>query len=241
MDVGKAFTFVMEDDEWLSKLGIGAIISLLSFLIFPVFLLAGYLVAVTRNVRKGMDRPLPRWDDWGQMFMDGLYLFLAQLIYSSPFWILLCAAIALTIGGSGLSEVNADAMMAVIATAWVIVSCLMLLLSIALLLISPALVIQYVRHGQFGAMFRIAEVLSIARQNAGAIVVTALALLAFSLALTAVVTVLNIIPCLGTIAGIILSILSTPWLIAASGHLYGQIAGRGETGSQQPVSSGLSF
>jgi amino acid transporter len=240
MDVGKAFTFVFEDDEWISKLGIGAVLALVSFLIFPIFLLGGYLVAVTRNVRKGVTQPLPHWDDWGQLFMDGLYIFLAQIIYSSPFWILLCVATAVTVGSAGLEEVSVEAMTAVVTTTWVVVGCLTLLLSIALLLISPALFIQYVRHGEFGAMFRLGEVFGIARDNAGPIIIAALALFGFSLALSVVVTVLSVIPCLGTIAGVILSILSTPWLMAATGHLYGQIARSGEDGGK-PASPSLSF
>ncbi len=240
MDVGKAFTFVFEDEEWISKVGIGAVVVLLSFLILPIFPLIGYMVAVTRNVRKGVEKPLPRWDDWGQLFMDGLYVFIAQVIYSSPFWILLCAATVVTIGGVGFSEISADAVTALLATTWVAVGCLSLLLSIALMVISPALYIQYVRHGQFGAMFRIGEVLGIARDNIGPIIISALVMFAVSLLLSAVVSVLNFIPCLGNVAGLILSILFAPWVAAVSGHLYGQIALRSEYGGK-PASSSLSF
>ena len=71
MDVAKAFTFVTEDERWMSKIGIGAAISLFFFLIIPIPLLVGYLVGITRNVKEGVERPLPEWDDFGQLFMDG--------------------------------------------------------------------------------------------------------------------------------------------------------------------------
>lgn len=49
MDIAKAFTYVFEDARWITKIGIAAIVSLLSFLIIPIPLLTGYLVAVTRK------------------------------------------------------------------------------------------------------------------------------------------------------------------------------------------------
>lgn len=41
MDIGKAFTFVTEDERWLTKIGIGALVMLFSFLIVPIPLLIG--------------------------------------------------------------------------------------------------------------------------------------------------------------------------------------------------------
>jgi len=109
MDIGKAFSFVAEDEEWLTKIGIGALISLLSFLILPVFLLVGYVVQVTRNVKNGEPRPLPAWTEWEKLFMDGLYVGIAQIVYTLPFWLLMCLAIVTTVGFGGLTGASEDA------------------------------------------------------------------------------------------------------------------------------------
>ena len=104
MDVAKAFTYVTEDDRWIGKLGLGVLVSLLSFLIFPAFLLTGYLVGITRNVMNGEKRPLPEWEDLGTLFKDGLSIMVASVVYTLPFWLLICIAFAATVGFGGLGE-----------------------------------------------------------------------------------------------------------------------------------------
>jgi hypothetical protein len=81
MDIGKSFSFPFEDEKWLSKLVIGAIVSAI-----PIvnIIFAGYIVDTIRNVMAGLARPLPEWVDWGDKFMKGLILFLASLVYSIP-------------------------------------------------------------------------------------------------------------------------------------------------------------
>lgn len=222
MDIGRAFTFITEDDEWITKIGIGAVISLLSFLIVPAFLLGGYLVAVTRNVKDGLPQPLPRWTKWEKLFMDGLYVAIAQLIYTLPFWLLVCIATVATVGFGGLGDENVAA--AGITAIWLVVACLILLFIIALFFISPAIVIQYVRTDEFGATLRFGEVLGIARDNMGKIFMAALAAFAASLVLSVVAGALNVIPCLGQIAAVVIGIVAGPYMSMAMGHLYGQIA-----------------
>lgn len=224
VDIGKAFSFVAEDEEWLTKIGIGALISLLSFLILPIFLLVGYVVQVTRNVKNGDPRPLPAWTDWEKLFMDGLYVGIAQIIYTLPFWLIMCVAIVATVGFGGLSGASEDAATLGIVATWSIVACLLLLFTIALFFISPAIVIQYVRTGEFGATLRVGEVLAVARNNAGSILVAALVMFGASLLFSFVVGGLQIIPCVGNILGLVIGIFAGPWFAAASGHLYGQIA-----------------
>jgi uncharacterized protein involved in cysteine biosynthesis len=90
-------------------------------------------------------------------------------------------------------------------------------------------VIQYVQTNELGAMFRFGEVVSIARDNIGDIVIVALATFGASFVLSAVLGVLNIIPCLGQIVSVIISIAAGPYLMAISGHLYGQIAAKGSS------------
>lgn len=228
MDVAKAFTYFTEDERWIGKLGIGALISLLSFLIVPILLLPGYMVGITRNVLNGEERPLPEWEDLGQLFMDGLAVVIGQIVYTLPFWLLMCIAFVATIGFGGLAEsVSEDAAIAGILATFGLVGCLGLLLAIAFFFLSPAIVIQYVRTGEIGAMFRFGEVVAIARENIGDILIAALASFAASMLLGIVGGILGIIiPCLGQIAALILGLVAPPWLVSVNGHLYGQIAAK---------------
>jgi hypothetical protein len=227
MDVAKAFGFVTEDERWLGKLGIGALISLLSFLILPVVLLVGYLVGVTRNVMNAEERPLPEWEDFGALFRDGFAVIVAQIVYTLPFWLLMCIALVATIGFGGMTEATDEAIAAGIMATYGLVICLGLLFAIVLFFLSPAIVIQYVRTDEFGATFRFGEVIGIARDNMGDILITALASFVASLLLNIVIGVIAIIPCLGWVAAPVLALAGYPWMMVVTGHLYGQIAAKG--------------
>lgn len=229
MDVAKAFTYVTEDDRWMGKIGIGALISLLSFLILPAFLLTGYMVGITRNVMNGEKRPLPEWEDLGTLFKDGISIVLASIVYTLPFWLLICIAFVSTIGFGSLSEmteISDDAIAAGVFATYGLVGCLTLIFMLALFFISPAIVIQYVREGELGACFRFGEVLAIARENLGDIVIAGLTPFAASFVFSLLFGALSIIPCLGWIASFALGVVMGPYLTAVTGHLYGQIAGK---------------
>jgi hypothetical protein len=226
MDVAKAFTYITEDERWISKLLIALIVTFFSFLIIPIFFLIGYSVAITRNVRNGEPKPLPEWDNWGQFFMDGLYIFLAQLVYTLPFWLLACIGVFVTVGASGLPSDAQELAAAVAGTTILVLSCLGFLFAIALFFISPAIIVQYVLTGEFGACFRFGEVLGIARQSISDILIVFLATFGASLAISMVTGVLQIIPCLGQIVGILIGLAMGPYLAAVTGHLYGQIAAK---------------
>ena len=227
MDVTKAFTYITEDDRWMSKIGMGIIVSLASFLILPAFLLSGYMVGITRNVMNGLERPLPEWEDLGTLFKDGISIFVVSLVYTSPFWLLTCIVFATTIGFSNLGgQITEEAIGAGIAATWGLVGCLLLIVMLALFLISPAIVIQYVREGDLAACFRFGEIIAIVRDNIGDVLIAALTPMAASIVFSMVIGALNFIPCLGTIASLILSFALGPLLSAVTGHLYGQIAGK---------------
>ncbi len=226
MDIAKAFTFVTEDERLLTKLGIAVLVSVASFLIVPIPLLVGYMVGVTRNVRDGVKKPLPEWDDFGQLFRDGLSVIAAQLVYTLPFWLIACIAFIATIGFGGLAEASEEAAAAGIIATFGLIGCLTVLFAIALLFISPAIVLQYVNTNELGACFRFSEVIGIARQNMGDILIVFLASFGAGLVLSVVTTVLGIIPCLGPILALIISFAASPYFLFATGHMYGQIAAK---------------
>lgn len=227
MDLAKAFTYVTEDERWINKLLIALIVTFFSFLIIPMFFLIGYAVAITRNVKDGVEKPLPEWDDWGGLFMDGLYVFIAQFVYTLPFWLLACIA-AVATGGLGAISDSSDPNMlaAAMGTTGLILACLGLLFAVALFFISPAIIVQYVITGEFGACFRFGEVLGIARQSIGDILMVFLATFGAGIAVSVITGILAIIPCVGWILSIVIGLVVGPYLTAVTGHLYGQIAAK---------------
>jgi hypothetical protein len=171
----------------------------------------------------GEARPLPEWEDFGALFKDGLSVIVAQLVYTLPLWILACVSFLASVGLSNLSEVSEDVAAAGFLATFGLVGCLTLLVLIALFFISPAIVIQYVRTNELSACFRFSEILAIVRHHMGNIVIAALAPFAASMVLGFVLTFLSIIPIVGWCGVPIISMAVGPYLLAVTGHLYGQI------------------
>ncbi|PKO21777.1 MAG: hypothetical protein CVU38_12955, partial [Chloroflexi bacterium HGW-Chloroflexi-1] len=72
MDIGKSFTYMFEDPDWLRKLGIGTLVGLIGIVFSPILIgfipllmLMGYTLDVVRNTMDGRQYPLPEWEDWG--------------------------------------------------------------------------------------------------------------------------------------------------------------------------------
>lgn len=219
MNLEKAFSYVFSDEEWLTKLGIGALLSLVSFLIIPILLLMGWMLATARNVISGEAHPMADWDDWGGLLKDGGALALVSLAYTSPFIIIVCIAAVSTIGIAGVAEANEGAAALGAFATFGLLGCLGILLGIALFLIGPAIAVQYLHSNEIGACFRFAEILGIVRDNLVDIIVIG----AVPFIISFLIGILNAIPILGLCIGFVLSLVVGPYLSAVTGHLYGQL------------------
>ena len=225
MDVNKAIRYVMEDKQWISKLIIGILLSVLGFLIIPALILQGYLVKIIRHVMGGSWSSLPEWDDWGGLLRDGFFVTVAQFLYTLPFIILIIISIVATGGIAGLS--GSEDIAAVAATGGgLLMFCLIILFAIALLFLTPALLIQYAIKDDFSALFRLGEVMDIIRNNMADILVAFLVSIAAVFAISLITGVLSLIPCLGWIAAFLIGLAIGPYISFVTSHLYGQIAAK---------------
>jgi hypothetical protein len=226
MDFGRAFTFIKDDEQWVTKIGIGIGITFLSilFLGIPALLLVGYQIAVTRRVMEGKDLPLPEWDDWGKLFMDGLYLVIAMFVYTLPLWILFCIGFGVSFlpAISGGNEDVATALGGVAVLTWGIMACLIFIVAVGVTLFIPGLYIQYIRTNEFAALFRIGEVVGIVRENIADILMSMVAAIGANFALQLVSSALSWTICVPFVLGLVAPI----WINISMGHLYGQIAAK---------------
>jgi len=88
IDWGRAFSLVFEDEKWLPKVLIGAVFTLLSGIIIGIPFLLGYSLALFRNILKEKKPILPEWDNLGELFNDGIKLFVMLLAYGVVVWII---------------------------------------------------------------------------------------------------------------------------------------------------------
>jgi len=219
MDIGRAFSFVFEDERWVMKVLIAVVVAILSILIIPIPLLTGYMVAIARNVANG-DETLPEWNDLGRMWMDGLAIIVANIVYTIPFWLI---PLILMLPSAMTSDKDLGMSLMSIGAA---LSCILIVIGVLLLLfISPALVVIYARTGEFGSLFQIGRILSFVQACITPILTALVIGILVSVAASIVGGLLNLVPCIGTILALPVAV----YPLMVMGHAYGQV------GRQCPV------
>jgi hypothetical protein len=230
MNIGGAVGFVFEDDDWLSKLLLGAVISLIP--VFGAAALTGYAIAVLRNVEAGSSRPLPSWDRIGEYFVDGVSFWVAILIYSLPLLVFLCP-VALVWVLPALAGENQDLTTILSSIAGLVsagLGCLIFLYALLLWLVTPVVQIRYAETGQLSACLRFGEVFRLLLKHLGAVIIAqvlvVIAGFVASTVLGSVIGALSVVPICGWVVGSLLGLIMVPagvWLMLFAAHLYAQI------------------
>lgn len=83
----QALAYPKRGDGAVKRLFVGGILLLLSILVLPAFLLYGYFLRVLGSTASGETEP-PDFDDWGEMFVDGLKVFVVILVYLLPVYVM---------------------------------------------------------------------------------------------------------------------------------------------------------
>lgn len=87
--------FPFDDPKWQNKALIGVLLGIGSILLFPISLvlalpLSGYSLRLMRQVIKGDEPSMPEWDDWSELFTDGIKAWVVGFVYSLPMMIVTC-------------------------------------------------------------------------------------------------------------------------------------------------------
>ena len=229
MDIGKSITFVAEDEKWLEKLGIGALITAVPILNFAW---SGFMVDLMRNVASGEAKPLPDWSDLGDKFVKGLILTLAGLIYALPAILVGCLLFGLSfvplIAVSGQGDQGVNQGLALGSTGLLIAAgCCIGLYGLLISFVFPAVFINYSRQGSFGSCFQFSEIMQLITANLGeyatAWVITIVAGLMVGLVMGVVGMLVGWIPCIGWLVVWAISAVAGAYLGAVYAHLFGQV------------------
>jgi hypothetical protein len=206
MDFGKAFSFVFEDEDWIKKIGVGGLISLIP--IIGVFLVLGWGVEVIKRVIGDDAEILPDWIDFGGYLIRGFLVFLVVFVYLLP-------VILVQSCGSGLPFLTDSYNQEALTTAmWLVTACftcLSVLYSIAAYLVLPAAIANYAATDDIGAAFKLGEIFKMVRDNIGTYAMVLLGGI-----------VAGLIASLGTIACLIGVLFTSVYSFAVNGHLWGQ-------------------
>ena len=209
MDIGKAFTYAFDDENWLMKILMGGLFSLLSVILIGIPFVLGYLVETIKNVMDGVPSPLPEWDNLGEKFTKGLVLALILFIYQIPNLLLQCVRI-----GAMMALAEADPEAAENATLIIqsCQGCFSLVWGLLVAAISPAVFIKYTLTEDFMAGFRFGELFNLIKADLGNYVIAVL------------LTWLAGIAALVGLCGLCIGIFFTSfWSRLVQAHLYGQL------------------
>jgi len=193
MEIGKGLSESLEyakDAVWGKW--VKWILLIVSTIIFPLIL--GYELEVYRG-----KKPAPELENWGKLFIDGLKLFVIQLIYAIP---VIIVAVIFIGTGVFLLVSNPNAWMAA-AGSFVIGLILTLIVAIIIGLVEMIGVVRFARKGSMGEAFNFSAIF----ETIGKIgwLDYIFALIALFVVVFIIVMVLSLIPWLGPFLILVLS------------------------------------
>ncbi len=168
MDIGRSFTYMTQDQDWIKKVLLGGLIMLIP-IVGPFFAL-GYMLETMRNVIAGREVPLPEIGDFGGRLVEGLKAWVISLVYALPLILFSVCAQAGNLVPLMAENVDQD-MLDILTTVSVGVSvccgCLLLLYVILMSLMLPFAWGKYAETGQLGAAFQLSELFEMLKNNIG--------------------------------------------------------------------------
>lgn len=205
MNYSKAFSYVFEDKDWVSKVLIAGLISLIP--VIGWLYIAGWMIEIVRRVKAGRTDILPQ-THFSDFLSLGFKAWVVSLVYMIPIFLLSGVTSILNGWNSGTSSDAASVMLTGM-------SCVVSLISIILsLYLSMLLIYAYIRLAETDKMsecFKFGDVFRIVNNN-----------LKLFLLLMLMDIVCSIIACVGYVFCFVGGIFTLPYSMAILGHLMGQ-------------------
>ena len=207
MNFGAPFTFPFEDPDWLKKIALAALVSLIP--IVGQLFIAGWMMEITRRVIKGESVLLPDIN-FGEYLGLGFKQMVIGLVYALPMIVLWLPMVIVGAGGAA-AGMDEETLAIVIS----VVSCccggLVFLYGLLLAFMMPAALGRFLDTGELGAAFKVKQVFALVKA----------APVPYLIAIAGAILAGMIAP-IGGIAIGIGAIFTTAYAMAIMGHFYGQ-------------------
>jgi hypothetical protein len=164
MEIGKAFGFVTEDEQWITKVLIGGLIQFVPLL--GTIAILGYSYRVAQNVARGNPRPLPAWGEFGDFLGRGFFALVIQIVYLLPLIVLYGVFLFLTVAGAAAAE-DSEAVAGVLGLLSLCLIPLQLVVALVCVFASLAAIMRYLATDSLGEAFKFGEVIATLRNHIG--------------------------------------------------------------------------
>jgi len=179
MDIGRAFTYLTEDQEWWKKILILGLISLIP--VAGQLYVLGYVLTVLKNVIQGQEVPLPpAVDDFGGRIVKGLMIGIIIFIYVLPVGVLVvCSSLVPQIF---LTVIDNESLATTLMTVWMgCFGCITLIVGVLSSLLVPFLWGVYADTENFGAAFQLGKIFGMLKSTIGPALIVIVVLNLFGL------------------------------------------------------------
>lgn len=224
-NLGHLFGFAFRDPNALSKFVIGSLMVVLIPLFgLGLFALLGFGVRTARGALRGDEHPMPDWDDFGGLLVDGLKAFGVILGYT-----LAAVAMALVLLAIGIfwgligESMGSPAMVVTSVLGSVAAIFFLVFLALIAKALIPMAIVQLAATGRFTAAFRLNENITWVRGSFGTYIVLLLTLILFSIIADATVLLCLI----GAIPGYFWGVTAAGAAVGHTGRLMGVRAAPG--------------
>ena len=155
-----ALRYPLNGDGWVRTILIGGLLTILSVLVLPAFLVQGYYVRVLRGVANDDPDP-PAFDEWVALLVDGVKLFVVNVVVVLGV-VVVQAGVAVVLGtGSflagttGVSDPSAAGGVVGLLGIGVLLAGI-----VAITYVAPAMFVNFAREDSLTAAFHVSTVLS---------------------------------------------------------------------------------
>lgn len=154
-----ALSYPANSDDRIATILIGGILSVLGILVIPAFIIQGYMVRVLRGAIEG-DDAAPSFTDWGTLIVDGIKLFVVNVVYGLVIAIpLLVLTFVLGLGSAAVGGPNAGAGPGLfVGAAFLVGSLIVLLVALVVGYFVPAAMANFAVEDSLGAAFDVSTV-----------------------------------------------------------------------------------
>ena len=188
--------------DWKKVIILG-ILFILSFIIIGIFFVFGYYLRIVKSTIAGIDE-LPEFDDWGNMFIDGLKVLVVNFIYLLIPGIIIFVGVFTSIASLAATNTSIYTAPTSFFALIGITGIIGIILALIFALFAHIAIANMALYDEIGAAFRFNEILDkIKMIGWGKYIIWYIFMLITGFVVGLIASILNIIPLIGTIIALL--------------------------------------